>query len=235
MRKRYIFFAVLGAGAALLSQLPLRWVAPSFMPEGVGQDFQYSGTVWNGRVKGVDYLGVVNFQLSPKAFISSGLPLSFKTQSPAMTISGQASREQLKDIRFNGVLAKLPTRDGRLKDLAGQVDIRVSDLKIDESGCTSAHGQVSTDFLALNQSRWQWRGPKLSGPISCEGGDVIAKLAGQDNGQTIRADLRLNQDGNYAANITVQTNQAEAGIVLPLYGFEAVGREYKLTEQGQWR
>ena len=235
MRKRYIFLGVLGAAAAVLSQLPLSWVAPSFMPGGLGQDIQYSGTVWNGRVNGLDYLGAVNFKLNPKAIITGGIPLSFSTQSPAMTLSGQASQKQLKDIRFNGILAKLPTRDGRLKELAGQVEIRVSDLKIQDGGCASATGQSSTDFLTANQSRWQWRGPKLAGPISCEGGDLIAALSGQENGQIIHADLRLSKDGSYAANITVQTNQAEAGAVLPLYGFEAIGREYKLTEQGQWR
>ncbi|MEP3889968.1 MAG: type II secretion system protein N [Hellea sp.] len=235
MRKRYFLLAGLGALAALVSQLPLSWVAPSFMPKGLGQDIQYSGTVWNGRVNGLDYLGAANFKLNPKALITGGLPLSFNTQSPAMALSGQASRNQLKDVRFSGTLAKLPTRDGRLKELAGQVSIRVSDLKIKDGGCATAAGQSSTDFLTANQSRWQWRGPKLAGPISCEGGDLIAKLSGQENGQIVRADLRLSPNGGYAANITVQTNQAEAGVVLPLYGFEALGREYKLTEQGQWR
>ena len=236
MRKRYIVLtAGLGAVAALVSQLPLSWVAPAFMPEGLGQNIQYSGTLWNGRVNGLDYLGAANFKLDPKAILTGGLPLSFTTQSPAMAISGQASRDQLKDIQFNGTLAKLPTRDGRLKDLAGHVNIRVSNLKLQDGGCATATGQSSTDFLTANQSRWQWRGPRLAGPISCEGGDLIANLSGQENGQTIRADLRLSPDGRYAANITVQTNQAEAGVVLPLYGFEAAGREYKLTEQGQWR
>jgi len=170
-----------------------------------------------------------------QAFITRGLPLRFKTQSTAMSVSGQASREQLKDIRFSGILAKLPTRDGRLKELAGQVDIRVSDLQIKDGECASATGQVSTDFLTLNQARWQWRGPKLAGPISCEGGDLLVNLTGQENRQSIRSDLRLSKDGSYTANITVQTDQPEAGVVLPLYGFEAVGRDYKLTEQGKWR
>jgi len=235
MRKRYILLGGLGAITAVMLQLPLSWVAPYFMPNDVGQDIHYSGTVWNGQVTGLDYIGAVNFQLNPKAMISGGLPLNFATQSSGMSISGQASQKQLKDIRFSGTLAKLPMRDGRLKELAGQVDIRVSDLQMKKGGCVSAAGQASTDFLALNQARWQWRGPKLAGPISCEEGDVIVKLSGQENRQIIRADLRLSLNGSYAANITVQTNQPEAGIVLPLYGFEAVGRDYKLTEQGQWR
>lgn len=235
MRKRYILLGCLGAAAAVISQLPLSWIAPSFMPDGVGQDVHYSGTVWNGQVRGLDFVGTMNFKLNPKAIITGGLPLSFSTQSSAMSISGQASQKQLKDIRFAGTLAKLPTRDGRLKELAGRVDIHVSDLQIKDDGCASTSGQVSTDFLSLNEARWQWRGPKLAGPISCEGDDLLVNLSGQENRQIIRADLRLSKDGSYAANITVQTDQPEAGVVLPLYGFEAMGHEYKLTEQGQWR
>ena len=235
MRKRYILLGLLGAAGAVISQFPLSWIAPSFMPKGLGQNIQYSGTVWNGQVRGLEFVGLANFKLNPKAIITGGLPLSFTTQSPAMSISGKASKKQLKDLRFSGTLAKLPTRDGRLKELAGHVDIRISDLQIKDNGCASAAGQMSTDFLSLNEARWQWRGPKLAGPISCEGGDLLVTLTGQENRQIIRADLRLSKDGSYAANITVQTNQPEAGVVLPLYGFEKQGRDYKLTEQGQWR
>ena len=140
-------------------------------------------------MRGLDYIGAVNFQLKPKALIVGGLPFSFTTQSPAMFISGQASRKQLKDIRFSGTLAKLPTRDGRLKELAGQVEIRVADLNIKDGKCSSASGQASTDFLMMNQARWQWRGPKLSGPISCEAGDLLANLSGRENRQIIRLSL----------------------------------------------
>jgi len=235
MRKRYFLLGVLGAIAGLVSQLPLAWVAPHFLPAGLGQNIDYSGTVWKGQVRGLDYIGAVNFQLSPKALVSGGLLLNFATQSPAMSISGQAAQKQLKDIRFTGTLAKLPTRDGRLKELAGQVNIRVNELHIEDQGCTYAAGQMSTDFLALNQSRWQWTGPSLAGPISCEKGDLLVNLSGRENRQIIRADVRLSKNGQYAAKISVQTDQVAAGVVLPLYGIEKQGREYKLTEQGQWR
>jgi len=235
MRKRYIFLGCLSAFAALISQLPLSWVAPHFLPAGVGQNIGYSGTVWNGQVKGLDYIGTANFQVNPKALVSGGLPLTFVSQSPAMSISGQASQRSLKNIQFSGILAKLPTRDGRLKELAGNVNIQLSELQMKEGSCAFAKGKASTDFLSLNRSRWRWQGPILEGPISCEEGDLVVNLAGRENRQIIRADLRLSQNGSYGANITVQTDQAEAGVVLPLYEFEKQGRQYKLTEQGQWR
>ena len=220
---------------ALLSQLPLAWIAPHFTPAAIGQNIHYSGTIWKGQARGLDYIGIANYRFNPKAWLSGGLPLKFTSQSPAMLISGQASPKQLKDIRFSGTMTKLPTRDGRLKELAGQVNIRVIELQIKDGGCDFANGQISTDFLALNQARWQWKGPTLEGPISCEGGDLLVNLSGRENRQIIRADLRLSKTGRYSANITVQTDQIEAGVVLPLYGFEKQGRQYKLTEQGQWR
>ena len=235
MRKRFIALGIISAVTATLIHLPLKWVAPYFMPSGLGQNISYTGTVWNGQVSGLDYIGAANFSLNPKSLLSGGLPLNFRTQSPAMSISGQASQGQLQDIRFNGTLAKLPTRDGRLKELAGQVDIHLKEMQIEDDNCKTASGLVTTDFLTLNRSRWQWQGPMLTGPISCKDGELVVTLSGQDNNQNIRADLRLFKDGRYAANISVQTPQPEAGVVLPLYGFEAVGREYKLTEQGQWR
>jgi len=235
MRKRYIVLGCLGAMAGLVSQLPLAWLAPHFMPAGLGQNISYSGTVWDGQVRGLDYVGNANFYMRPKKLMSGGLPLSFGSQSSAMSISGHASQNELKDIYFSGTLAKLPTRDGRLKELAGQVNIRVKELQIEDGGCAFSEGQISTDFLTLNRSRWQWQGPTLAGPISCEGGDLLVNISGRENRQIIRADLRLSKNGRYVADISVQTDQVEAGVVLPLYGFEKRGQEYKLTEQGQWR
>ncbi len=235
MRKRYFLLGALGGIAGLISQLPLAWVGPHFVPNGAGSDIRYSGTLWNGQVRGLDYIGTANFTFEPKKQFSTGLPVSFNSQSAAMSIFGQLSYKQLANLRFTGVLANLPTRDGRLKELAGHVDIRLSELQVDHGECSSANGLITTDFLALNEARWQWRGPVLSGPISCEGGDILFNLSGREARQEISANLRLSKNGQYAANITVQTDQAEAGVVLQLYGFEKQGPHYKLTEQGQWR
>lgn len=235
MRKRgFVVSAILGGLAGLVPHIPLAWVGPHVLPEELGQNIRYKGTVWNGAISGLDYLGEAQFSLCPKTWMKGGLPLSFQTQSSAIQISGLASQAALKDIRFAGELGGLPTRDGRLKDLIGQVDIRIDEMDYGKS-CNSAQGRAETDFLMRNEARWQWRGPKLSGPISCDAGDMIVSLAGAENRQTIRADLRLSPLGTYNAEISVRTSQPGAGVVLPLYGFEQRGGEFKLTEQGQWR
>lgn len=235
MKKRaFVLMTVLGVSLGITPQLPLAWIAPHIMPDGLGSNIQYSGTVWNGKVSGLDFIGDAQFKLNPKLIVKGGQPLSFQTSSGAMQISGKASRNQIAGFNFTGQLAKLPTRDGRLKELAGEVNIQIADLKFNKN-CESATGQANTDFLSLNKGRWQWQGPVISGPLSCEDGDLIAKLSGTENGQTIKADLRIVPNGDYRANISVRTPQAEAGVVLPLYGFEKKNGEFQLTEQGKWR
>jgi len=235
MRKRIVVpIVVLSGLLSALIHCPLAWVAPHFLPEGLGSDVQFSGTIWNGTVDGLDYLGSANFEVDVPLLIKGDLPLKFQTTSTIMQISGQASRSQVQDLNFSGQLGKLPTTDGRLKDLQGQVNINVSNMSFD-GACQVATGQADTDFLTRNFSRWQWRGPLLSGPISCDGADLIVSLSGLESGQTIKANLRIVFDGSYRADISVRTSQPEAGVVLPLYGFEERNGEFHLTEQGKWR
>ena len=235
MKKRsLVLVSAMGAVIGLVMHPPLAWIAPHIMPDELGSNIRYYGTLWNGTVSDIDYLGAAKFKIEPKKWIKGGLPLSFQTSSSAMQISGKASKTKIEDLRFTGQLGGLPTNDGRLKELVGEVNIQISDLTFDK-GCQSATGQASTDFLSRNAARWQWRGPLLSGPITCDGGDLIANLSGSDDGQTIKADLRIVPDGTYRAYISVRTPQPEAGVVLPLYGFENRSGEFRLTEQGKWR
>ncbi len=235
MRKRIVMPIVLLSG--LLSAFiycPLAWVAPHFIPSGIGANVKFSGTIWNGTVNGLNHIGSAKYSLDAGALIKGGLPLKFQTSSSAMQISGQASRSKIQDLKFSGQLSQLPTTDGRLKELQGKINIHLSSMQFDEI-CEAASGQADTDFLTRNFGRWQWRGPTLAGPISCDKGDLVAKLSGSEAGQTIHADLRIGINGAYRADISVRTGRPEAGVVLPLYGFDERNGEFNLTEQGKWR
>lgn len=235
MKKRsFILVILLGAALGVITRLPLAWVAPHIMPDGLGDNINYSGTLWRGKITGLDFIGAAQYKFNPRRVMKGGLPLSFQTASEAMKISGKASRNKIIGLNFIGQLANLPTTDGRLKGLTGDVNIQITALKFDKD-CESATGKASTDFLSRNKARWQWQGPVLSGPVSCEHGDLIANLTGAENGQTVRADLRILTNGAYRADISVKTSLTEAAIVLPLYGFEKRNGEFKLTEQGKWR
>lgn len=235
MKKRFVGLgALLGIAGATLIQLPLSWIGPHVLPQEMGKNIRYSGTIWKGHISGVDIIGDIYFNVDAKALLSRQLPLSFQTSSSAMTMSGKSSKNRLKDFKFSGQLADLPTSDGRLKEIAGHVDFQISQMDFDEN-CKAAAGNAATDILTRNGGRWQWRGPFLSGPISCDQGDLIVKLSGSENAQTIKADLRIKIDGAYRAVFSVRTREAAAGVVLPLYGFDIRNGHYYLTEEGKWR
>lgn len=235
MKKRvYGLASLCGAMLAALTQLPFAWVGPHLMRDGMGPNVRYSGTVWVGQITGIDYVGTAQFKISIKHLASGKLPLSFSTSSPVMTLSGGASHKRIEGLKFYGQLAGLPTNDGRLKELAGDVNIDVSELEFNNE-CILATGKVDTDFLTKNQARWQWRGPFLSGPLRCDEGDLIVQLSGSENGQIIQANLRIKVNGAYRADFSVRTSQQEAGVILPLYGFENRNGVFHLTEQGKWR
>ena len=93
MKKRIIgLVCICAGGLGVLSQIPVAWVAPHILPDGLGTDIQYSGTIWDGSINGLDIIGNTQFQLNPKSLFSSDLPLSFQTSSLVMQLSGQTSR-----------------------------------------------------------------------------------------------------------------------------------------------
>ena len=103
-----------------------------------------------------------------------------------------------------------------------------------EAGCQSAKGEFSTDVLQKNAGLWQWSGPVLYGPISCENGDIVSVLSGKDARQSLDVRTVMKPDGRYQAEFNIQTRDAAASALLPLYGFEPSQKGFRLNEQGRW-
>lgn len=229
MRRRILILALAGGGlAALLANFPLEWAAPK--QAGVS----YSGTIWNGAATGAPLFGDLRTELSP-AQIFSASPLVVSQTTGPNRLDGAIGLRAAKDVRLRVNLLSLPMTDPRLQGLRGELNLRLDAAKWDSAGCTEAAGTAQTNVLTQNGGAIDWTGPELSGPISCEDGQFRVQLSGRDAGQNIAADLRLSILGDYAADITAATNRAEAGAVLPLFGFVFADGEYKLTEQGRWR
>jgi len=123
--------------------------------------------------------------------------------------------------------------DGRLSNLTGVFELAARNIRFN-GDCTDVAGQVSTDILTQNEALWQWRGPPLSGPITCENDVLTTTLSGNIPGQSVEAVLKIIPDGTYQIRAVINTNTPEAGLVLPLYGFEAQGERYTMNEAGRW-
>ena len=89
-----------------------------------------------------------------------------------------------------------------------------------------AEGRIWTNLLTRMESRWQWRGPELEGPISCQEGDVVLSLAGQNAaGEEVegRLEVGLDATGRFQANVS--NSQPETAQALILLGFLSEGRD----------
>ena len=231
-RSAWIGAGVIGALAGLIVQLPLSWVGGAVPKSAFPNPLTFTGTTWNGQVSGLPLSGPLAIQTRPSQLLS-GVPVTFESQSPGITLRGEAGSKQLKNLSYRAEFSRLPITDGRLVGLAGMIDVIVNDAGFGD-GCETLTGNIRTDVLTRNQARLRWAGPEVSGPLTCEKGEILATLSGRDARTDINAIVHINMDGNYRLEATVISQDPEAGALLPLYGFQASGNQYSLTEQGQW-
>ena len=234
MKKRVVLLCVLSAGAALATQFPLIWAA-KFLPDNVPSTIRYSGTLSRGSAVEPSLFGRAIFKTN--IFSRSA---KFIYNDGVYSGEGQLMIGGIKALRSRGYFEGLSRIDNRAANLKGGYDLNVDSLEFGKGGaaCAQASGQFFTDVLAANYAYWQWRGPTLSGPITCEDGDVVARLSGdsQTDGATVSVEgnVRISGDMNYRLNIIVQTSDPRAGAILPLYGFDDAGSgRYSLVETGR--
>lgn len=228
----------------MISAWPLAWTPLSSAVENlkvISEEAKprLSGTLWRGTVKGLEPVGTLRFSVSPLQKLKGGPLLSFSSNSRAITAQGKAHMSGVYDVRASGNLAWILPKDRRFGGIQGGFDLTFETLDFDgqrfEKGCEAAKGEFATDVLQRNHSIWFWKGPKLSGPISCDNGNLVTDLTGVEDGQDISVRVKMQADGIYSADIQVITNTQGANAVLSLYGFTKSGRIYSLTETGKWR
>ncbi len=240
MKKRYPILAIGGVLCALLIHFPASWAfkfARPYLPA-EADALSVSGTIWDGQVQGIKGLSQTRFTLSPPFSAKTGFnkfPLaSLDAQGDDISVKANAGIKHINALSVKGSARFLGQVDGRLSNLSGQFNLDAKDLAIDGE-CGDTTGTVTTDVLAQNFALWHWQGPKLSGPIRCENGALLATLSGHVPGQSVEATLKVMPSGQYQIRAVINTNERRAGLFLPLYGFEKKGERYTLTEAGKWR
>jgi len=218
----------------IVKNLPLVWIGKGAAPESVAPNLTYTGSVWHGAVNNISGIGSVAIRTSVVNFITGKPPVTFNSISPGFFIDGTASFSSLTSLRAKGEISDLALTDRRFANLGGAFDLTLRSLDLGKT-CKSADGTISTDILTKNQANWQWRGPGLKGPVTCENGDMVFNLTGRDRQQSIKATLRLQPTGQYRAIVNVVSSRAEIDAILPLYGFEKNATGYQLSEAGKWR
>ena len=234
MKKRIVLLCGLSAIAALVTQFPLVWAA-KFLPDNVPSTIRYSGTLSQGSAVEPSLFGRAIFKTN---FLSRSA--NFIYSDGVYSGEGQLTLGGIKALRSRGYVEGLSRIDRRAANLKGGYDLSVESLEFGKGGaaCAQASGEFSTDVLGANYAYWQWRGPTLNGPITCENGDVVARLSGDSQSDgilvNVQGDVRISGDMTYRVDITVVTPDPRAGAILPLYGFDdAGGGRYNLVETGR--
>ncbi|MAT36270.1 MAG: hypothetical protein CMK06_14200 [Ponticaulis sp.] len=193
------------------------------------------GTVWRGEVRGIRYgaqaVGDARISTRALALLTGSLTSEFELSGNAVTGRGVMSltpggRLSLKDVRMAGTTRELISIQSEIRELNGEFRLDIVDAVIRDRECMKAEGRIWTNLLTRMESRWQWRGPELEGPISCQEGDVVLSLAGQNAaGEEVegRLEVGLDATGRFQANVS--NSQPETAQALILLGFLSEGRD----------
>jgi len=229
VKKRWIIVcAVLGAAVGIARQAPLGWFASDNLSL-ADPSAKALGTIWNGHIAHIEGLPPISTQLE-------GRQIVFAADGSQLKMQGVAAPGRISDIDLNLPIASLTRFDGRLSGLSGDIGLRLEELITTEGKCVSASGSAATNVLAVNAARWQWTGPELNGPISCEEGAVVITMDGMSGSDTVRARIAISPNGPYRTDVTIDTPDPNAAAVLPLFGFERLGGQaYRLSESGAWQ
>lgn len=223
---------LLGSCAALVVNFPLKWVVKLGGPSETVNYFTPYGTIWNGFIR-PDIAG----DLVLKTRVRGGY-LRLDNYGGSTDVSAIIRPRSLSDLEAAFPLRDLANYDARFANVAGRLAINIDTLTFSKgwAECEDVSGDFTSDVLQQASIQFglaPW--PELSGPITCENGDLVANFTSKADGDELSANLVFDLSGQYNANIKVNTYRRDAGPVLQMYGFENRQGEYVLIEQGQWR
>lgn len=236
MRKTLIAMGVLGGIIAAAANFPLSWAVQMLGPSALQDDLRHGGTLWNGYLFHADMMGTgpaLRVRASPLTLLTGGAFINFDMVNRDVSVNGKLGFNHAKDVVFSAPISAFAAQDPRFSALSGQIFIALDSLDFD-SVCKAASGTARTTVLAANRAQFDWTGPELSGPVSCDGGAVLMTLSGEGNADLVEARLHLYPDGGYALEGRIVTSDRRAGAVLPLYGFEKKDNGFLINERGQW-
>lgn len=245
--RRYIIIGIIWAIICTAAFMPARWgsgLLPAQIKAGIVPG-SISGTLWSGQAKVLPPKTSWPLQISYKI---KALAAIFKAPYAHVALSGNGFKAtgqwgafsqthiRVKDLKAEFNIIQLPISDPRLAGLSGQAFVELQKLNM-KKGCKHAQGDARTNILTTNKKSWQWSGPVLSGPITCDDKALLAALRGSDTDFDVALDLRIYPDGFYDIDmlITPKTTATDAfDIVLGLLGFEqSPDGSARLKEKGQ--
>lgn len=196
---------------------PLRFVTSLANLEASGLTAsQYSGTIWNGRIDDLSLrgasLGDFNVRTRPLSLLTGSPTLVFRSNGPIVegAIRSSSSGMEFEGLRGQVALTQLDQR-APSGALATFLD---ADLALSPTSCRSASGQARIVGMAAAGL------PDMSGPISCENGQIRLALSPDGNQPGVPIDILIDISDQADPQLLARTDDPAAQMALPAYGIE---------------
>ena len=210
-----LIFAV-SLAVAMIGFWPLRAGLAASNTAAIGLSARdVSGTIWSGRLEGAALGSQPLGDLRARVFL---LPLLAGETRLALTGEGafQGVFTRRGDaIAVEGLDIRAPISVFGLAG-AGTATLSQAAFAFDGATCETASGRVRIEGLAGTG----WTAPVLEGPLVCEQGRLVARLAGQDASVGLSADLSFQRTGRWTLDLAARPVDSMISAALSAQGFQ---------------
>jgi len=224
---------VLGAATFLATCLfaaPASLLSPFL--SGANGNVSYSnieGAIWRGRISGLTAsgarIGDVDFKISAFSLLSLSPRIEVFSTNGAVRGQGLLSasvggRIAVKNASFEIDLGSFAQRGVLGMPVQGVAQVKVAAARLSSRGCVEAEGTVWTDVLEAPAKQYSGNGFALSGPIECDGDDLLISLSGNGTDGAAALAFKVTPDLTYELTATAQPAEDDVASALRFFGFE---------------
>ena len=230
-----LFLFCLLAGLVAFAPLSFAMRQSGLAEQGIGWQ-QARGSIWSGQVTGMVWkgqpVGAVNLQ-ARLGRLFSGAPLhEARWAGPAgqgRALVGMKGRAlNARDVSASLYVANLNGVDPSLLNLGSTVRLSKGHLLMEGERCRTASGTITTDLARLAAMAYDRDWPILSGPLSCEQGELAANMIGQAADGTI---ISFQGKLSTGLRLEIETLDEDLRAALKLAGFKAEGTKLVYARQ----
>ncbi|MEM9226010.1 MAG: type II secretion system protein N, partial [Pseudomonadota bacterium] len=224
MRFLVIILALAAFLAMLVVKVPLGFVLErAGLPNGDVKFSSVEGTVWSGRLNGVEAagqpIGDIVLNARPQLLLTGAFGYSVQWGGPAGRGTGQISvapgRVHLKDVKLEQNLGALEGLTNTVRAFGGVLRLRDGQIRLTESECLSAGGTITSDILTKAGASYGRAFGPISGDLRCENGAIVIALkSSSEVGDKVDAMTEVWLNGRSEVEVDVTTNDVELGAAL---------------------
>ena len=188
-----------------------------------------SGTIWHGEIKNAAYrganIGDITFTTSAARLAMLSLRSHLTAAGGAIDGEGDITISITGTMKIDHAFADIQLPKVTTATVLGQPVVGIARLNIDtvtlqNMKCRNASGDVWTNVLNATTKRMRGYSFPLAGPVTCDGDDVLVRLAGGSEDGKMEITLRLKPDRTYEVETIAMPEQQDVSSALKAFGFE---------------